>query len=82
MTALARVLKSAPRRGYRGCKQLRVPPVGARGYQRFPLSKPVVDHNIAFHAVSAYRTFTYLLPSRLIQLHVLQMSPRLQRWIA
>ena len=29
--------------------------VGAQGYQRFPLSKPVVGRNIALDAVPAYR---------------------------
>ena len=33
----------------------------AQGYQRFPLSKPVVGLNIASHAVPAYRASTYLV---------------------
>ena len=33
--------------------------VGAQGYQKFCLSKPVVGRNIAFHAV--YRASTYLI---------------------
>ena len=48
--------------------------VVAQGYQRFPLSKPVVGQNMTLHAVPAYYTGllipTKLLPSRLIQLHV------------
>ena len=37
------------------------PLVGARGYQRFPLSKSVVAPNLALHAVPAYRASTYLV---------------------
>ena len=37
------------------------PLVGAHGYHRFPLSKPVVGPNIALHAVSAYRATAYLV---------------------
>ena len=33
------------------------PLVGAQGYQRLPLSKPLVGQNIALHAASAYKAF-------------------------
>ena len=49
----------------------------AQGYQRFPVSKPVVAQNIASHAVPAYRAFTYLV-SRLTQLHFPQIYPILK----
>ena len=35
--------------------------MGAHGYHRFPISKPVVGQNIALHAVPAYRACTYLV---------------------
>ena len=39
----------------------RVSLMGVQGYQRFPLFKPVVGHNIALHTVPAYRASTYLV---------------------
>ena len=55
-------------------QKLKVPLVGAQGYQRFPLSKPVVCQNIALDALPAYRASipTYFMPSRLNQLHFLK----------
>ena len=41
-------------------QKLRASEVGAQGYQRFPLSKPVVGGNIALRAVPAYRASPYL----------------------
>ena len=49
---------------YRGCRNSPPPTSwwGAQGYQRFPAPyKPVVDPNIALHAVPAYRASTYLV---------------------
>ena len=53
-----------PAMGYHGVPQmqkLRAPLVGAQGYQRFPLSRPVVGLDIALDAVTAYRASTYLV---------------------
>ena len=36
-------------------QKLRALLVGAQGYHKFPLSKPVVGQNIALDAVPAYR---------------------------
>ena len=41
-------------------QKLKVPLVGVHGYQRFPLSKPVVGQNIALGAVHAYRASIYI----------------------
>ena len=41
--------------------EIKVPQMGAQGYQRVPLSKPGVCQNIALHAVPADRTSTYLV---------------------
>ena len=46
--------------------------VGAHGYQRFLVSKPVVGQNIALHAVPAYRASSYLVG--LIPLEVFVMT--------
>ena len=71
-----------PRWGTADALKLRTPLVGAQGYTTFPLHKPVVGQNIVLDAVSAYRAFipTYVLPSRLIQLHFLQIYPDFRRW--
>ena len=68
-------------------QKLRGPLVGAQCYQRFPLSKPVVGQNIALDAVPAYKASTsssfiptLFLPSRLIQLYFLKISPNLRQW--
>ena len=60
----------------------RMQKLGDQGYQRFPLSKPVVGQNIALHAVPVYRASmpTWFLPFWLIQLHFIQISPNLRRW--
>ena len=42
-------------------QKLRADLVGAQGYQRLPLSKPVVGRNVVVHAVPAYRASTYLV---------------------
>ena len=44
-----------PRCGVPQMHKLRIPLVGAQGYQRFPLSKPVVGQNIAVEVVPAFR---------------------------
>ena len=46
---------SPPRDGVPRMQKLRTPLVAAQGYQRFPLSRPVVGQNIALDAVPAYR---------------------------
>ena len=47
-----------------------LPLVGAQGYQRFPLSKPVVGQNIALGAVPAYRaSVVYLVSAFPAELH-------------
>ena len=61
---LRKVFKSAPPsppRGVPRMHKLRAPLVEAQGYQRFPLSEPVVGRNVALHAVPAYRASTYLI---------------------
>ena len=45
----------APHGGVQWMQKLRTPLVGAQGYQRFLLSKPVVGQNIALHAAPADR---------------------------
>ena len=50
-----------PRGGLPQMQKLRAPLVGAQGYQKFPLSKPVVGQNIALHVVPAYWVSTYLV---------------------
>ena len=42
------------------------PLVGAMGYQRFPLSKPVAGQNTALHALPADRASTYLVSALLV----------------
>ena len=44
-------------------QKLKASVVGAQGYQRFPLSKPVAGQNMAVGAVPAYRAsiITYLV---------------------
>ena len=57
------------------------PLVGAQGYQRFHLSKPVVGQNTALHAVPAYRASTYLVSA--YPAHSTLFSPNFsnpQRW--
>ena len=49
--------------------------MGARDYQRFLLSKPVVGHNIiALHAVPAYGASTYLVSA--FPAHSTSISPK------
>ena len=61
---MARVFTSAPRWSTADA-EIKCPPpllpVGAQGYQTFPLYKPVVGRNIALRAVPAYRASTYLV---------------------
>ena len=54
VTADASLCCCVPYCGVPRMQKLSDPPVGAQGYQRFPLSKHVVDWNIALHAVPAY----------------------------
>ena len=53
----------------------------ARGYQRFPLSKPVVGRNIALHDMPTYMASTYLVSA--FPAHSTSFSPNVsnpQRW--
>ena len=51
----------SPRGGVPRMQKLSAPLMGAQGYQRFPLSKPVVRRNIAVYAAPVYRASTYLV---------------------
>ena len=54
--------------------------VGAQGYQKFLLSKPVVGQKIALYATSADGASNYLvLPSQFSQLHFPQTVATLNR---
>ena len=61
-------------------QNLKVSLVGAQGYQRFPLSKPVLGQNIGLDAVPAYRAYiqlhTYLVSA--FTAHSTRFSPNLQ----
>ena len=46
------ILHPPPSARYRGCRNY-VPPSPPSGYQRFPLSKPVVGRDVALHGVPA-----------------------------
>ena len=57
-----RVFKSVPTpRWSTADAEIKGPLVGTQGYQRFPISKPVVGHSVALRAVSVYMTSTYLV---------------------
>ena len=56
-------------------QKLRIPLMGPHGYQRFPLSKPVVGQNIALHAEPAGRTCTYLVSA--FRIHSTSFFPKL-----
>ena len=83
LTALRTPIAShrRPRGGEPRMQKLRPPPpphpvthlVGAQGYQRFPLSKPVIGQTIALHAVCAYRASTYLVSA--FPAHSISCSP-------
>ena len=68
-----------PRGGVPPMQKLRAPLVGALGYQRLILSKPVVGPNIGLHAVPAHRASPYLfsdIPAHLTSLPQFFFNPQ------
>ena len=50
---------------------------GLQGCKRFPFSKPVAGQNIALHAMSVYRAFTYLVSA--FPAHSTSFSPNFSK---